>query len=48
MTGTSQRAYWESLSRSFDKRFINKARHEYDLRNRSQAHRTRETEKEES
>lgn len=42
MTGTSQRAYWESLSRSFDKRFINKARREYDPRNRSQAHRTRE------
>ena len=46
--GISQRAYWESLSRSFDERFINKARREYDPRNRSQAHRTRETEKEES
>lgn len=42
MTGTSQRAYWESLSRSFDKQFIDKARREYDPRNRSQAHRTRE------
>ena len=46
--GISQRAYWESLSRSFDKQFIDKARREYDPRNRSQPHRTCETEKEES
>ncbi|MFR0564232.1 hypothetical protein [Bifidobacterium porcinum] len=48
MTETSRQAYWESLFRSFDKQFIDKARREYDSRNRSQAHRTCETEKEES
>ena len=46
--GMSQREYWASLSRSFDKRFIDKARRDYDPRIRPQAHRTRETEKEES
>lgn len=39
MSGMSQRAYWASLSRSFDRRFIDKARREFDLRNRPQAHR---------
>lgn len=37
--GISQRAYWESLSRSFDERFIDKARKKYDPRNRPQAYR---------
>lgn len=34
MSDMSQREYWESLSRSFDKRFIDKARREYDPRTR--------------
>lgn len=30
--GISQRAYWESLSRSFDRQFIDKAHREFDPR----------------
>lgn len=40
MTGASQREYWESLSRSFDRRFIDEARRKFDPRNRPQAHRS--------
>lgn len=32
MSDMSQREYWESLSRSFDRRFIDKVRREYDPR----------------
>lgn len=42
MSGMSQREYWASLSRSFDRRFIDEARREFDQRNRTQAHRSRE------
>lgn len=34
MSGMSQREYWASLSRSFDRQFIDKARREYDPRTR--------------
>lgn len=35
-SGTSQREYWESLSRSFNKQFIDEARKKYDTRKRLQ------------
>ena len=38
--GMSQREYWASLSRSFDRRFIDKAHREFDPRIRPQAHRS--------
>lgn len=34
MSGMSQREYWESLSRSFDRQFIDKAHKEHDPRPR--------------
>lgn len=40
--GMSQREYWKSLSRSFDRRFIDEAHREFDPRTRPQAHRSRE------
>ena len=40
--GMSQREYWASLSRSFDRQFIDKVHREFDPRTRPQAHRSRE------
>lgn len=40
MSDMSQREYWASLSRSFDKRFIDEVRRKYAPRTLPQAHRS--------